>query len=25
MAHDTPVSERQAPATTHRDMWALGD
>ncbi len=25
MAHDTPVSESQPPATTHRDMWALGD
>lgn len=25
MAHDTPVSERQPPATSHRDMWALGD
>ncbi|BBX95977.1 class I SAM-dependent methyltransferase [Mycobacterium lacus] len=25
MAIDTPISERQAPATTHRDMWALGD
>ncbi|CKM75179.1 methyltransferase [Mycobacterium tuberculosis] len=21
----TPTSERQAPATTHRQMWALGD
>ncbi|WP_373139386.1 class I SAM-dependent methyltransferase [Mycobacterium marinum] len=25
MALDTPISDRRAPATTHRAMWALGD
>ncbi|OSC40829.1 class I SAM-dependent methyltransferase [Mycobacterium decipiens] len=25
MTIDTPISERQAPARTHREMWALGD